>query len=71
VAPSTVIESKLTAELSRTAVAESKGLDVAPTTQKNPSRSLVIAVAISSLALPSLRFQISFLPLSKFENVEV
>ena len=50
-----------------TAVVVSSGLEVAPTTQKNPSRSFVIAVAMSSLELPNRKFQTNFLVLSKVE----
>ena len=60
-------ESKFTAEVSIVTVVVSIGLEVAPTTQKNPSRSLITAVAMSSLELPNRRFQINFLLLSKVE----
>ena len=62
-----MIESKLTAELLITAVAVSAGLEIAPTTQKNPSRSFATAVAISSLELPNRKFQTNFFVLSKAE----
>ena len=59
------MESKLSVAESTTEVAVSIGLDVEPAIQKYPDLSLVTALAISSLALPSRKSQSRTFDLSR------